>query len=128
MAAHGSAMPTLFHQMFMATGEPNRYDIPAFFALHLWLWKHNPSGLFAPFNPRVSCDPGSGLHRHQGDDASRPSSDQATYACSMPSGVHVDQPVDLTDRRPHPSRGSRIGPSRRPCGSARRRAPHPGAG
>jgi hypothetical protein len=48
-------MPKLFGQMFMATGAPNRYAIPAFFSLHVWLFKHNPSGRFAPFNPRVSC-------------------------------------------------------------------------
>lgn len=30
-------------------GQPVHYD------LHVWLWKHNPSGMFAPFNPRVSC-------------------------------------------------------------------------
>jgi hypothetical protein len=23
--------------------------------LHVWVWKYNPSGLFAMFNPRVSC-------------------------------------------------------------------------
>jgi len=48
-------MPTLFGQMFMATPAPNRYDIPAFFSLHVWLWQNNPAGLFAPFNPDVSC-------------------------------------------------------------------------
>ncbi len=69
MDAHGSKMPTLFHQMFMSTGEPNRYDIPAFFSLHVWLWKHNPSGLFAPFNPAVSCTPGGGPHHGQDPDA-----------------------------------------------------------
>lgn len=26
-----------------------------FYTLHVWIWKHNPSGMFAPFNPRVSC-------------------------------------------------------------------------
>ena len=26
-----------------------------FYTLHVWLWKDNPSGMFAPFNPRVSC-------------------------------------------------------------------------
>ena len=57
---HGSAMPTLFGEMFMATGEPNRFDIPAFFSLHVWLWHDNPAGLFAPFNPTVSCTPGHG--------------------------------------------------------------------
>jgi hypothetical protein len=25
-------------------------------ALHVWLWKDNPSGIFASWNPRVSCD------------------------------------------------------------------------
>ena len=24
--------------------------------LHVWLWRHNPSGMFADWNPRVSCD------------------------------------------------------------------------
>jgi hypothetical protein len=55
IAAHGDEMPTLFGQMFMATPEPNRYNIPAFFSLHVWLWQNNPAGLFAPFNPEVSC-------------------------------------------------------------------------
>ena len=51
--------PMLFGQMFMDSGFPNRYEIPQFYALHVWLWKWNPSGLFAPFNPKVSCNPGS---------------------------------------------------------------------
>jgi hypothetical protein len=25
-------------------------------ALHVWLWKHNPSGMFADWNPNVTCD------------------------------------------------------------------------
>lgn len=24
-------------------------------ALHVWIWRHNPEGMFAPANPRVSC-------------------------------------------------------------------------
>ncbi len=55
IAEHGNEMPSLFGQMFMATGEPNRFDIPAFFSLHVWLWKDNPAGMVAPFNPNVSC-------------------------------------------------------------------------
>jgi hypothetical protein len=55
IAEHGSEMPSLFGEMFMATGEPNRFDIPAFFSLHLWLYQDNPAGLFTPFNPTVSC-------------------------------------------------------------------------
>ena len=26
------------------------------YQLHVWLWKGNPSGIYAPFNPNVSCD------------------------------------------------------------------------
>jgi hypothetical protein len=27
-----------------------------FWALHVWLWRNNPNGMFADWNPRVSCD------------------------------------------------------------------------
>jgi hypothetical protein len=47
--------PTLFGQAFHAVGEPNRYEIPAFFALHVWLWDENPAGMFEDFNPNISC-------------------------------------------------------------------------
>jgi hypothetical protein len=47
--------PMLFDQMFMLVEEPNRYELPAFYALHAWIWKDNPSGLYANFNPDVSC-------------------------------------------------------------------------
>jgi hypothetical protein len=47
--------PQLFGKDFHLVGEPNRYGIPAFYALHVWAWKHNPSGTFADWNPRVSC-------------------------------------------------------------------------
>jgi hypothetical protein len=53
--AHPNTTPTLFGEPFHATGSPNRYNIPAFYALHVWLWRDNPSGLFADFNPTVSC-------------------------------------------------------------------------
>ena len=44
----------------MDSGFPNRYELPQFYALHVWLWEFNPSGLFKPFNPRVSCDGATG--------------------------------------------------------------------
>lgn len=28
---------------------------PAFYLLHAWVWRHNPSGMFADWNPEVSC-------------------------------------------------------------------------
>lgn len=47
--------PTLFGVPFDFTPAPNRYGIPAFYALHAWIWKDNPAGMFMPWNPRVSC-------------------------------------------------------------------------
>ena len=32
-----------------------REDEFGVFALHAWVWRHNPEGLFAESNPRVSC-------------------------------------------------------------------------
>jgi len=51
----GQGAPTLFGQELMYTPSPNRYEIPPFYALHVWLWNSNPAGLFKPFNPDVSC-------------------------------------------------------------------------
>jgi hypothetical protein len=53
-ATHHMA-PMLFGHIFMLTPAPNRFGLPAFYSLHAWLWKHNPSGTYAMWNPRVSC-------------------------------------------------------------------------
>jgi hypothetical protein len=47
-------MPEMFGQMMMKN-DGVRFQIPPFFALHVWLFQDNPSGMFAPFNPNVSC-------------------------------------------------------------------------
>lgn len=47
--------PSLFGRQFDFTDSPNRYGIPAFYSLHAWLWKPNPSGQLEPWNPRVDC-------------------------------------------------------------------------
>jgi hypothetical protein len=36
-------------------GTPAGQGMPRHYDLHVWLWKHNPSGIFAPYNPAVSC-------------------------------------------------------------------------
>jgi len=88
VAAHGDTMPSLFGEDFMDSGFPNRYDLPEFFALHVWLWKFNPSGLFAPFNPNVSCGGASGsvsqglAVRSVVADASTAAA-RAAFTCSM---------------------------------------------
>ena len=42
--------PTLLGQRFA--------QVPEFqvWGLHIWVGRHNPSGIFAPWNPKVSCD------------------------------------------------------------------------
>ena len=47
--------PTLFGRPFAATPAPNRFGIPAFWSLHVWIWQPNDAGLFEPWNPRVHC-------------------------------------------------------------------------
>jgi hypothetical protein len=32
------------------------------YILHAWIWKHNPSGVFQDWNPKVSCSPREGGH------------------------------------------------------------------
>jgi hypothetical protein len=53
-SAH-SAPPSLFGQQFDVTPDGNRYGIPAFYSLHAWVWKHNPAGELAMWNPVVRC-------------------------------------------------------------------------
>jgi hypothetical protein len=44
--------------------------VPAFYSLHAWVWKRNPAGTFAMFNPRVTCHRGDDDEGHQDDDHS----------------------------------------------------------
>jgi hypothetical protein len=50
------APPNLFGQEFNFTDAPNRYGLPPFYSLHAWVWKDNPAGAFAMWNPSVHCD------------------------------------------------------------------------
>jgi hypothetical protein len=42
-------------QLFSFTNAPNRYGLPAFYELHVWAWRDNPTGVFSDMNPNVSC-------------------------------------------------------------------------
>jgi hypothetical protein len=50
-----SSQPVLFGQPFMLTPDGNRFGLPAFYSLHAWIWKDNPTGMFSMWNPDVSC-------------------------------------------------------------------------
>jgi hypothetical protein len=53
-ATHAS-VPALFGHRFNLTPAGNRFGLPAFYSLHAWIWKQNPAGKFAMWNPEVSC-------------------------------------------------------------------------
>ncbi|HEX5452128.1 MAG TPA: hypothetical protein VFW86_07020 [Candidatus Limnocylindrales bacterium] len=53
--AQHAGPPSLFGQTFNETPAGNRYGLPAFYSLHAWIWDPNPTDLFSPWNPTVSC-------------------------------------------------------------------------
>lgn len=51
----GQGAPQLMGQLFHYFESPNRFGLPAFYTLHVWAWKENPSGAFVNWHPNVSC-------------------------------------------------------------------------
>jgi len=47
--------PTLFGQPFGPPMEGHAPGMPVHYDLHVWLFANNPAGMFAPFNPRLTC-------------------------------------------------------------------------
>ena len=47
--------PSLFGQAFDGPMEGHFPDQPIHNDLHVWLWRTNPAGLFAQFNPALNC-------------------------------------------------------------------------
>jgi hypothetical protein len=47
--------PVLESQVFLYVDSPNRFNIPAFFELHVWAWRDNPQGDFVDWNDHVTC-------------------------------------------------------------------------
>jgi hypothetical protein len=52
----GDEPPILFEQEFAL--KTNIPETPPVWALHIWLFAHNPEGLFADYNPLVFCQDG----------------------------------------------------------------------
>jgi hypothetical protein len=50
-----AAPPRLFGRALTLVPAGNRYGLPDFYEIHVWLWNPNPRGLFNDWNPRVSC-------------------------------------------------------------------------
>jgi hypothetical protein len=54
--AKNSSPPQLNGQLFHLFESPNRFGLPAFYTLHVWAWKENPTGTFVNWHANVSCD------------------------------------------------------------------------
>jgi hypothetical protein len=54
--AKHAAPPELKGQLFHLFDAPNRFGLPAFYTLHVWAWKDNPTGTFVNWHANVSCD------------------------------------------------------------------------
>ena len=48
--------PELMGQLFHLFEAPNRFGLPAFYTLHVWAWKDNPTGTFVNWHSDVSCN------------------------------------------------------------------------
>lgn len=55
LAANNNTPPVLNGQVFQFVDSPNRFNIPAFFELHVWAWRDNPQGAYVDWNNRVTC-------------------------------------------------------------------------
>lgn len=52
--------PQLGGQLLHLFESPNRFGLPAFYTLHVWAWKNNPTGMFSNWHAKVSCEDFSG--------------------------------------------------------------------
>jgi hypothetical protein len=71
--AAGGTEPPTFHGVPYdkmmddpATEADEAHMFAPHFDRHVWLYRDNPNGMFAPFNPAVSCANHRGAHKHPG--------------------------------------------------------------
>lgn len=68
----GGAPPTLFGQAFdyneddPSTPMDEAHGFTTHYDLHVWLWRNNPAGTFAPWNSTVTCPAGAMQAVHAG--------------------------------------------------------------
>jgi hypothetical protein len=44
-----------FQQLFECISHPTEGAMGVHYVVHAWIWRHNPSGMFADWNPNVKC-------------------------------------------------------------------------
>ena len=55
-AKNPTSTPQLMGQLLHLFESPNRFGLPAFYTLHVWAWKDNPTGMFVNWHSKVSCE------------------------------------------------------------------------
>jgi hypothetical protein len=63
-AAGNAAAPEFAGRTFDFMPANEAAGLPPLYTLHAWVWQHNPTGMFEPFNPRVSCAAAADHGRH----------------------------------------------------------------
>lgn len=51
----GQVHPTVLGRRLDGPNQGLEPGMPVHYSLHVWNWKRNPLGMFAPYNPAVSC-------------------------------------------------------------------------
>ena len=62
VAAAGDVVPAIFGQTLAGPMDGHEPIMPAtlrHYDLHVWLWKHNPRGMFTSTNAALKCNPGA---------------------------------------------------------------------
>lgn len=54
-AAGNTDRPMFGDVPFVESFGEQAHGLPDHYELHVWLWRHNPEGMFAQWNPEVSC-------------------------------------------------------------------------
>jgi hypothetical protein len=62
-AFHGVAYDTMVDDTTTALDEAHNFE--PHHDRHVWLYRENPNGVFAPFNPRVTCEHHGHAHDHR---------------------------------------------------------------
>jgi hypothetical protein len=56
--------PSLFGETFQGPMAGHVPGMPWHWDLHVWVWAHNPSGMFAQWNPALTCPGGASVATH----------------------------------------------------------------
>jgi hypothetical protein len=51
----GAQPPTFLGQTLAYKTTMGPHELDPYYEVHVWVWRHNPSGMYADWNPRVTC-------------------------------------------------------------------------